>query len=183
MKKFFHSVLFSVAMMSMIACSGNSQKEGNNDLTNAENELVILEMIDESVPPVLEGEWYITAVNGITIPVITPKEEAPFLGFDMTEMAIYGNTGCNRLRGEVVLDTMDQLAIRFTQMASTRMMCHHDSLEQAVLIALNEVALYKQATCEYGNISPDCAKLLDAQNVELIRLVKKDSAPMLLDEK
>ena len=39
----------------------------------------------------LEGKWTITAVNGEKI----QTEEPPFLEFNLKEMRVHGNTGCN----------------------------------------------------------------------------------------
>ena len=43
----------------------------------------------------LDGEWNITEVDGQKI----STERMPFIGFDVAQKRIYGNSGCNRMMG------------------------------------------------------------------------------------
>ena len=43
----------------------------------------------------LNGEWNITEVDGQKI----TDKKMPFIGFDVAQKRIYGNSGCNRMMG------------------------------------------------------------------------------------
>lgn len=111
----------------------------------------------------LAGEWNITSVQGEK-----PEEGTnPFLGFDLDEKHVYGNSGCNLLSGELRAETKKPGKLQLGNMASTRMMCPDMKTEQRVLAALNKVAGYEQAGNE--------VRLTDAQGKVLLTLVKRAS--------
>ena len=67
----------------------------------------------------LDGEWNITEVDGQQI----STERMPFIGFDVVQKRIYGNSGCNRMMGTFEADSLKPGALKFGQIGSTRMMC------------------------------------------------------------
>lgn len=89
----------------------------------------------------LEGEWKITTVEGQSV---TPKagEAEAFLGFDVKENRVYGNSGCNRLTGALQADAKKG-TISFGQTGSTQMMCADMETEQKVLTAIGKVTGYE----------------------------------------
>ena len=74
-----------------------------------------------STTAALNGEWKITTVEGQAIQA-KPGEKEAFIGFDVKENRIYGNTGCNNLTGGLQADAKKG-TISFGQTGSTRMMC------------------------------------------------------------
>ncbi|MEG1615435.1 MAG: META domain-containing protein [Bacteroidales bacterium] len=146
MKKLIYSTILFGSLVAFGACSGNSKKEAVN----------------------LQGEWVITSVNGVKVQE-TP--ESPFLNFDLTEKRVNGNAGCNNFFGEVIMNEADASSLSFDKMGATKMMCPNDSLEMEVFKALNEVKSFGSADCDVKGKT--CAKLMNAQNNELLTIQKR----------
>lgn len=89
----------------------------------------------------LEGEWKITTVEGQPV---TPKagQKEAFIGFNVKENRLYGNTGCNNLVSGIQADPAKG-TMSFGQTGSTRMMCPDMDTEQKVLGAMGKVARYE----------------------------------------
>ena len=87
----------------------------------------------------LNGEWKVVAVNGTALPAM---ENIPAFSLDMTTHRIGGNSGCNRLSGEIRHDAAVENSISFANVASTRMACPDMDTENQVLSALNQVCAY-----------------------------------------
>lgn len=82
----------------------------------------------------LAGEWEITEVDNKPV----SAEEIPFLGFNVDEGQLYGNTGCNSLMaGFGVGKTSGELS--FDAIGSTKRMCADMATEDAILQALGAV--------------------------------------------
>lgn len=67
----------------------------------------------------LNGEWNITEVDGQKI----TDKKMPFIGFDVAQKRIYGNSGCNRMMGTFEADSLTPGALSFGPIGSTRMAC------------------------------------------------------------
>lgn len=89
----------------------------------------------------LDGEWKITTVEG---QAITPKpgEAEAFIGFNVKEKRVYGNSGCNRLTSALQADAKKG-TFTFGAAASTQMMCPDMDTEQKVLTAMGKVTGYE----------------------------------------
>ena len=87
----------------------------------------------------LDGEWNITEVDGQKI----STERMPFIGFDVAQKRIYGNSGCNRMMGSFEADSLKPGTLKFGQIGSTRMMCPDMKTEQMVLGALDKVTSFQ----------------------------------------
>ena len=83
----------------------------------------------------LDGEWNITEVDGQKI----STERMPFIGFDVAQKRIYGNSGCNHMMGSFEADSLKPGTLKFGQIGSTRMMCPDMKTEQMVLGVLDKV--------------------------------------------
>ncbi len=94
-----------------------------------------------STTAALNGEWKITTVEGQAIQA-KPGEKEAFIGFDVKENRIYGNTGCNNLTGGLQADAKKG-TISFGQTGSTRMMCADMETEQKVLGAMGKIGKYE----------------------------------------
>ena len=87
---------------------------------------------------VLSGEWDVVNIEGEEI---TPSDITPFLGFNLNESIIYGFTGCNRLNSNLNAKDFLKGKADFSNVATTRMLCHDDLYESKFLNALNESTL------------------------------------------
>lgn len=115
-----------------------------------------------SQPKSLNGEWSIVKVGGNAVNVPSDMD-APFLGFDVSGMKVYGSTSCNRLTG--TFTTGDDGEINLGAIGSTRMMCHEMMTEQIILDALNNCRKYR--------ISKSTLLLTDAGGKTVIELHRK----------
>ena len=129
-------MLNALASVKSLKCSGKTLV-----LYGADKEPVMLLQKRFEVVPLssLNGEWKVVAVNGTTLPAM---ENIPAFSLDMTTHRIGGNSGCNRLSGEIRHDAAVENSISFANVASTRMACPDMDTENQVLSALNQVCAY-----------------------------------------
>lgn len=115
----------------------------------------------------LDGEWNITEVDGQKI----STERMPFIGFDVAQKRIYGNSGCNRMMGSFEADSLKPGTLKFGQIGSTRMMCPDMKTEQMVLGALDKVTSFQTVSDK-----PDVITLCN-QDGQLLMTLEKKAAP------
>ena len=108
----------------------------------------------------LAGEWEIVEVDNKPI----SSEEIPFLGFNVKEGQLYGNTGCNSLMATIQLGE-DAGDLSFDAVGSTKRMCADMTTEDAILQTLGAV---KGFTLEGGKLM-----LNNADGKELMELKKR----------
>lgn len=106
----------------------------------------------------LNGNWKIETVAGLGEPQV-PAD----IFFDLGELKLHGNTGCNYFNGSIYLDHRESNAVDFSQMGVTRMACPYTAQETAILVALEQTA----KAIEGG---PDKVMLLDGAGHELMTL-------------
>ena len=108
----------------------------------------------------LAGEWEVMEVDNKPV----SAEETPFLGFNVSEGQLYGNTGCNSLMATIkVSESTGELS--FDAVGSTKRMCADMATEDAILQALGAV---KGFTLEGEKLV-----LNNADGNELMELKKK----------
>ena len=108
----------------------------------------------------LVGEWEVMEVDNKPV----SAEETPFLGFNVSEGQLYGNTGCNSLMATIkVSESAGELS--FDAVGSTKRMCADMATEDAILQALGAV---KGFTLEGEKLV-----LNNADGKELMELKKK----------
>ncbi|WP_071324276.1 META domain-containing protein [Janthinobacterium sp. 1_2014MBL_MicDiv] len=85
--------------------------------------------------------WKLTELDGAPV-VMAPEQEREVRITLTDEGRVHGFTGCNQVMGGY---TLDGTALRFTQLAGTRMACPPPlmQLEGAVLAKLNSVTGYR----------------------------------------
>lgn len=113
----------------------------------------------------LNGVWQVKAIDGKEINV-----EQARLVFDVAANTLSGNTGCNRLRGELLRNPRVSAALQLTNLVTTRMTCPDIQTESQLLIALEEVTTVKKK-------NDSTVELLDENRhpvVTLHRLSKDD---------
>lgn len=106
----------------------------------------------------LGGEWNITEAGG---KAVTAKGgPQPFIGFNLKDGNVYGNSGCNRIMAGI---NKDKGTIEFGNMASTMMACPDMDTEQQVLGALTKAKTFKaqgdSVVVLYGEGKDEVARL------------------------
>lgn len=99
----------------------------------------------------LGGRWEIVEAGGVQIP--QGLEKQPFLEFNVGEMRVHGNAGCNIINGGFQLDDAlvnGKASIAFSQMISTMMACPDMEIESRILKSLGEVKAF--AKLEDGKV-------------------------------
>ena len=66
----------------------------------------------------LEGAWNIVEVDGEAVKA--EAEEAPFIGFDMSEMSVHGKTDCNLFNASFELKPNDCSAVQLGEIITTK---------------------------------------------------------------
>ncbi len=83
----------------------------------------------------LNGQWDVESIAGLK------KLEVPAsLFFDIAELRLHGNTGCNIVNGDIYLDHRHPNSVDFSNMGTTRMACPYEKQQTAMLVALEESA-------------------------------------------
>lgn len=81
----------------------------------------------------LNGQWDIKSVAGLS-----ELKEGATVFFDLTDLKLHGNTGCNFINGEIYLDHRIPNAVDFSNILTTLRMCPYPEQQSAILIALEE---------------------------------------------
>lgn len=121
----------------------------------------------------LNGEWDITEVGGQQI----TTDKMPFIGFDVAQKRIYGNSGCNRMMGSFEADSLKPGTLKFGQIGSTRMMCPDMKIEQLVLGAMDKVTSYQTVSDK-----PEVIALCNQDGKPLMTLEKKEASKVSLSD-
>lgn len=121
----------------------------------------------------LNGEWNITEVEGQKI----AAGKLPFIGFDVAQKRIYGNSGCNRMMGTFEADSLKPGVLKFGQIGSTRMMCPDMKTEQLVLGVMDKVASYQTVSDK-----PEVIALCNQDGKPLLVLEKKEAPKVSLSD-
>lgn len=109
---------------------------------------------------ILNGEWNVVSVGELVV----PDSADVFMGFNIAEQLVYGNTGCNYLTGFFPLDT-DSSTPLFSTIGSTRKWCADMTIENAMIPALIDVVDFK--------VEGDTLCLLNAEGATMLTLVKR----------
>jgi len=110
----------------------------------------------------LNGQWDVESIAGLK------KLEVPAsIFFDIAELKLHGNTGCNIVNGSIYLDHRHPNSVDFSNMATTRMACPYEKQQTAMLVALEESATAI-------NDGADKVVLLNTDGKTLMTLKKAD---------
>ncbi len=110
----------------------------------------------------LAGEWVIKSAEGV-VPEILDK--TPFLSFDVTEMTVRGNGGCNIINGSFSHNESQTASLEFGQMISTMMAGPGMDFETNVLKAMEKVR-------SFALIGAEGLNLLDENEAVVLSLEK-----------
>lgn len=83
----------------------------------------------------LNGQWQVAKIGDKAY-----DDEEMNLYFDMPEMSVHGNTGCNYFNGSLTTDAAVPYSLNFGRMGVTKMACPDTSTETAMLVALEQTA-------------------------------------------
>jgi heat shock protein HslJ len=83
----------------------------------------------------LNGQWNVIRIGNTEI-----NDEEVNLFFDIPELKVHGNTGCNFFNGEIYIDYNVNYSLNFGNMGVTRMACQNSDRETKMLVALEETA-------------------------------------------
>lgn len=107
----------------------------------------------------LNGNWQVTAIDGNRI-----DDEECTLFFDIPELRVHGNTGCNYFNGRIYIDPNRSNALDLSDMATTRRGCSKGDQEMRMLVALESTA------SAIAGRHADTVLLLDAAGKETMTL-------------
>lgn len=85
----------------------------------------------------LNGAWKLKAIGG-DASIVTDRMQ---FVFDVQNLKIHGNAGCNIVNGKMFLDPDQPGSVQFLDLMSTRMACPDMSAETKALSALEETAV------------------------------------------
>lgn len=108
----------------------------------------------------LNGQWDIVKVGALS-DLAAPAT----VFFDLTDMKLHGNTGCNFINGEIYLDHRKPNAVDFSNIITTLRACQWPEQQTAILVALEET----EAVISDGT---DKADLIGANGEILLQLKK-----------
>ena len=135
--------------------------EGNAVLTLKKRETPAFTLND------LSGEWVITSIYGAQV---GDMENTPFLAFDINQMRVHGNAGCNTINGGFSQEEGKENSLKFSQMISTMMACPDMDTERQILNALSKVA-------DFSLNEDQTISLNDSTGTAALTLVKNTGDP------
>lgn len=131
------------------------------DLLNSDNQSIM--RLRRSNMQFINGQWDVESIAGVE-----HMEVPASIFFDLGELSLHGNTGCNIVNGTIYIDFRKPNAIDFSNMLTTRMACPFDAQQTAMLVALEETA----SAISDGN---EKVLLLNADGKILMTLQKADT--------
>ncbi len=81
----------------------------------------------------LNGNWDVESIAGLDHLDVPAN-----VFFDLGELKLHGNTGCNYVNGTIYLDHRRSNAVDFSNMITTRMACPYNDQQTAMLVALEQ---------------------------------------------
>lgn len=105
----------------------------------------------------INGAWTVTKVGDQSV----SADKGLKLVIDVPELKIHGNGGCNVINGHLFIDPAVTNSIQFRDLISTKMYCPDLELEQAFLVALEQV---ETASADNGGDTV-CLKNADGETV------------------
>ena len=81
----------------------------------------------------LNGQWNIVGVAGLK-----KLSEPATVFFDLNDLDLHGNTGCNFINGKIYMDHRAPNAIDFSNIITTLRACEYPAQQTSILVALEE---------------------------------------------
>lgn len=86
---------------------------------------------------IINGQWAVSEIEGEEV-----DGDEVNIFFDLPELKVHGNTGCNYFNGIITPDPELPSSIAFSQMAVTMKSCPNQEIERLMLVGLEETATY-----------------------------------------
>lgn len=107
------------------------------------------------IPKKLQEKWELTEFKGKQI-TENKYLKTPYIEFASDEKLMSGNASCNGIKSSVFIQNE---TLRFSKIASTRMMCVHENMETEFLAELPKITKYKIVNNELQLFSDDVLKM------------------------
>lgn len=111
----------------------------------------------------LNGAWLVTSADGKKI-----NDPEANLFFDIPEMRVHGNTGCNFFNGEIYINPNRPNAIDISNISNTRTACKNADQERRIVVAL------EMSVAAVSGKHDDTVLLLDKNGKEVMTLKRVD---------
>ena len=152
--EFEHDINVIISDMNPVKLGlSESEVETLVDFTNGHGKTVM--QIRRGKLGFLNGHWAVKRIEGLE----TLDAEADIF-FDLNELKLHGNTGCNFFNGSIYLDHRLDNAVDFSNIGSTRMACPNTLQETAILVALEQAATAIHNNDDEAMLLDDSGKLL-----------------------
>lgn len=105
----------------------------------------------------LNGLWKFVKLDGKKVEV-----DGVNIFFDISELTVHGNTGCNYFNGGITVDPQIANSVSFSEMAVTMRLCENADVERQMLVALEEASTYSvsgKTLTLYGDNGQEVATL------------------------
>lgn len=109
----------------------------------------------------INGQWDVTEIAGEKT-----KDAGINIFFDIPELKVHGNSGCNYFNGTIEIDPYVSSSISFRNMAVTMRACPNLDLETKFLVSLEQVARVQINNAKH-------ITLLDAKGKKIVELYKE----------
>ena len=109
----------------------------------------------------LNGNWQVTSIDGTAI-----DDPEANVFFDVAELRVHGNTGCNYFNGDIYFDPQRSNAFDLSNMILTRMACPKSAQETAMMAALED------ASTAIAGTDANTVLLINAAGKQLMTLKK-----------
>lgn len=152
-----HQISITIAQQS---CSDGMSDQEYDFKTEIEVSGTMIQMIQSGcgtfiIPKKLQAKWELTEFKGKKI-AENQYLKTPYIAFENEEKRMSGNASCNGINGGIYIENE---TIRFSQIASTRMMCVHENMETEFLAELPKITKYKIVNDELQLFSDDVLKM------------------------
>lgn len=111
----------------------------------------------------VNGMWMLSKIKGAAIDT-TGLNAIPYLEFNLSNNAVTGTDGCNRMNGNIKL--IDNSNIEFMPFATTRMMCQAMDVPDRFGVNLSAVASYR--------VDSDLLTFADNEGQDLLTFAKAE---------
>lgn len=111
----------------------------------------------------LDGKWTVVEVDGTPI----ENEKMPFIEFNMTDLTVHGNAGCNTFRSSIKPDAKNISSFTLTPAAATMMACLNMETEGKIFKTFDAIKSVK------ADKDKNRLLLVDAEGKTLLVLAKQ----------
>ncbi|MFA6779560.1 MAG: META domain-containing protein [Paludibacteraceae bacterium] len=178
-KRIYFGAFLSTLLMGLMmgsCCSKGGSCSTSSDTVSTDTSLILIssectKMCGENA---LQGDfqWNVVAIAGSEV---SPKGDGAFMVFDTVSNKMNGNTGCNIINANYVIDSVNANGISILPGQVTMMACPDMNIEQAFLNVLPTINSFSfqnlDSTCCAGQTT---LVFLNKEDKEVLKLKKAD---------